>query len=384
MRPAIGLLLSGVVALSAACSTTAEGEARAGTPTAASESRAPVEVHEVLRHAMARRIEVSANVMPLRQEAIVPRVAGRIERIHVDEGDEVAEGQELARLDQRDYRLALRRAQANFAAAKANARLAAIAVSSAASQRDRMKTLADSGAISISEMDKVSDGHRMGEAKQSAAEAQVALALVGLDGARTKVADTVLSAPFAGVVIKRMLDEGAMCGMSPETAAIMVVADLSKVKVQGSVGERDVHLLRRGMPAKVAVDALPDRVFEGTVEVVSPMVDPRTRTSSIRVVVENGDGRLEPGMAAHIDVGLGDREMVAVPDETLIRGGRDDRAEVFVVDGDDRVRRREVRLGARHDELVEIEEGLEAGERVVRSNQGGLSDGDQVVVRSAE
>ena len=375
----LGVLL---LAALAGCEGGAEGAARAATP---ADRATPVEVLTVERHEFTQQIDVSANVMPLRQEALIPRVPGRLQKVLVEEGDRVETGQELARLDQRDYRLALRQAEANVAAARATAELASIGASAAATQRERMEKLRSSGAIAESELDKVADGQRMGEARQSAAEAQVQLAQVGLDAARTKVADTVLRAPFDGVVIQRMLDEGAMVGMSPETAAILVVADLSKVKVKGSVGERDVHSVSKGLVAKVHVDALAGETFEGTVEVVSPKVDPRSRTAAITVLVDNAEGRLEPGMAARIEVGLGEREVVAVPHEVLLRStGGEAVADVFVVDGESRARRREVRLGSRHGSLVEVVEGLEPGERVVRSGQSGLDDGEQVILRSTE
>ncbi len=357
----------------------AEGEGRGGGA-----SRIPVEVVDAERRSFEGSVEAQANVLPLRQEALVPRVPGRIEHIAVEEGDRVEEGQEVARLDQRDYRLALREADANLAAARANARLAAIGVESATTRQGRMKALADAGAIAATEMDKVVDGRRMGEAQSSAAEAQVQLAEVGLAAARTKIADTVLHAPFAGVVIKRLLDEGSFCGMSPETAAVMVVADLSVVKVQGSVGERELHLVRRDLPARVTVDARPGEVFEGVVEVVSPMVDPRSRTASVTVRVDNPEGRLQPGMAARLEVSLGAREAIALPHEALVRAGEGEAAEVFVVDREGRARRREVRVGARHGAHVEIVEGLEPGERVVRSNQALLTDGDLLAVEPRE
>lgn len=367
--------------LQAGCRGGAEGEARAASATVRG---TPVEVHTVGRETFAESLDVTANVLPLKQEVIIPRVAGRLEKVHVDEGDRVEAGQEVARIDQRDYRLALREATANLAAARANAELASIAAGSAATTRDRLESLSSKGAVAGSELDKVRDGQRMGEAKQTAAEAQVQLALVGLDAARTKVADTVLRAPWDGVVIKRILDEGSLVGLSPESAAVMVVADLSRMKVQGNIREGDVHSVKRGLRAKVHVDALPDRVFLGEVELVSPMVDARTRTAEIRVVVDNAEGLLEPGMAARIDLGLGEREVVAVPHEALLRSSEGERAEVFVVDGESRARRREVRIGARSGSLVEVVEGLDEGERVVRSNQAGLSDGELLVVPAAE
>jgi membrane fusion protein, multidrug efflux system len=339
----------------------------------------PVEVHQVARRPFQDAVRISANILPKRQVKLVPRSPGVLQSVLVKEGDRVEEGQVLAQIEQRDYLLGLKQAQAELQAARANADVAAVGVGSASQASGRMKTLRATNAISQSELDKVDDGLKLGLAQQTAAQAQAQLASVGLEAARTKVADTVIRAPFAGVVVMRTLDEGEICCMGPP-GFVLLIADTSQVKVMGSLGELAVSRVKVGMPATIRVDALPGERFQGTIDVVSPMVDPQTRTATVHITVPNPDGRLEMGMAAEIEIDLGERQVLAVPQDAVLRtGDGQERGQVFVVEGD-LARRRDVALGARQGDLVEVTGGLSEGDRVVRSGASALRDGQRVAV----
>jgi RND family efflux transporter MFP subunit len=160
-----------------------------------------------------------------------------------------------------------------------------------------MSGLRKSGAITQSDMDKVNDGHRMGLAKIDAAQAQTKLASVGLAAAQTKLSDTTMKAPFSGVVLQRLLDEGSVCTVMPPSP-VAVIAEVDTMKVEGAVSERDRLSVKVGMPAKVIVDALRGKVLTGTVAIINPMVDPRTRTATIQINLPNPDHVLETGMSA--------------------------------------------------------------------------------------
>jgi membrane fusion protein (multidrug efflux system) len=355
-----------------------EGEAEATSETDEPERVASVEVVEVARHPFQRTLKVSANVVPQRTVGVVGKVPGTIEAMLVDEGDRVDEGQVLVRLDQRDYLLGLRQAQAQVVAAKASTALAAIGVESAETQKQRMESLRESNAIAESELEKVTDGYRMGVAKQSAAQAQLQLAKVGVSAAKTKLSDTVIRAPFAGVVLERSMDQGAHYHPSSRRPLLLLAED-HLMRIEGSVGERDLEHIRAGMTASVHVDALSGSPISGVVEIVSPVVDPRTRTAKVRVTLENPEGRLGTGMSARIVLDLGAEEVLALPDDALRRLGSGSRAEVFVVEGG-RALRREVEVGARLGDRVEIVRGLVEGQVVARSGHATLEDGDAVTI----
>jgi HlyD family secretion protein len=132
------------------------------------------------------------------------------------------------------------------------------------------------------------------------------------------------------------------------------------------------------------VDALGKAPIEATVDRVEPIVDPKSRTAGVRVVLENEDGKLQPGMSARMTLDLGVRKTVAVPDDVVIRSEIESETGIIFVVENNRSSRRKVRLGPREGQLREIIEGLKAEETVVRGGQEKLEDGQKVTVDRAK
>jgi Cu(I)/Ag(I) efflux system membrane fusion protein len=170
-----------------------------------------------------------------------------------------------------------------------------------------------------------------------------------------------LTAPFDGVVLEKMVvvGQGVMLGMK-----LYRLANLRTVWIEGEVFEQDLGLIRVGTRAAVELTAYPGRSFAGRVGFVWPTVDPESRAGRVRVALSNPDGLLRPGMYATMlfDAALG-RELVSVPAEAVVMTG--ERNLVFVVTGDGMLQPREVTIGARAGDRIEIRRGLEPGERVV-------------------
>jgi Cu(I)/Ag(I) efflux system membrane fusion protein len=170
-----------------------------------------------------------------------------------------------------------------------------------------------------------------------------------------------LTAPFDGVVLEKMVvaGQGVMPGMK-----LYRLANLRTVWVEGEVFEQDLGLIRVGASARVELAAYPGRSFAGRVSFVWPTVDTQSRAGRVRVVLRNPDGLIRPGMYATLlfDAALG-REVVSVPAEAVVMTG--ERNLVFVVTGDGALQPREVTIGARAGDRIEIRRGLEPGERVV-------------------
>jgi Cu(I)/Ag(I) efflux system membrane fusion protein len=180
-------------------------------------------------------------------------------------------------------------------------------------------------------------------------------------GAVTKT--LTLSAPFDGVVLEKMVvaGQGVMPGMK-----LYRLADLRTVWLEGEVFEQDLSLIRVGAQARVELTAYPGRAFAGRVSFVWPTVDDQSRTGRVRVELSNPRGLIRPGMYAtlHFAAALG-ANLVHVPAEAVVMTG--DHDLVFVVGSDGRLAPREVTIGARSGDRVEIRSGLTPGERVVAS-----------------
>jgi RND family efflux transporter MFP subunit len=336
-----------VIPIAAACGTAARAD-----DTAAGGGEAPVAVRVAPAARSLRRAEVRASgVLEPRATADVAfQVGGRVARVAVEEGDAVRAGDLLAALDPTDYALGLR--QAELAAQRAD------------DERRRARPLLDAGSIAPNDFERLDNGARQ--------------AAVARDLAAKRLRDATLVAPFDGVVAARRTETGATA--APGTPVFTLVA-LDEMRVRVGVPEAEVGALRDGMAARVELPAL-DRVVDGRVRHVGVAADPASRTFAVLVVVPNANGALRGGMVASVVVATGAvRDVVAVP-STAIAHDAEGATRVYVADAaSGRVRARRVAIGAPlADGLVEIGDGLVAGEPVVVAGEERLHDGARVTL----
>ncbi len=366
----LSLLVS--VLLAAGCGQKDGAASASATPTIAR-----VAVHRVARQAFQRQVEFPATLLSAKDVMLVSKVPGEIQKVLVAEGDRVRRGQVLVQLDQRDFALALRQARAQLAAASAGVETAKAGLDSVDTAHARVAALRKEKAVSQSNFDDVDGRRKVTAAQLKGAQAQLQLGQVAVDAAATNLSYTTIRAPFDGTVGKRMVDEGAR--VMPQ-APLLTVIDASNVKVEGGVAEADLPYVKKGSPASVIVEALGGTPIKAAVDRLEPSVDPRTRTATVRVMLPNGDGRLQPGMSARVVLDLGKGEAPAVPDDAVIKSELGaSRGEVMVVK-DGRAHRRDVFLGKREGGVLEVRKGLESGEEIVRGGQEKLQDGQPVQV----
>lgn len=279
------------------------------------------------------RIEVDER----RLHAVAPKFEGWIERLHVNAtGQPVGRGQALAEVYspelvsvQKEYAIAARGEQSlRDAGAEAQA---------------GMKQLADSSLARLRNWD-ISDE-------------QIARLRESGEARRT----LTLRAPAAGVVMEKKAVAG-MRFMPGE--ALYQIADLSSVWAIADVFEQDIGGVRAGQKARLRVDAYPDRVFEGTVTYVYPTLKAETRSVPVRVELANPGGLLKPAMFATLELApAGGAKLLALPTSAVIDSGV--RRVVLVQTGEGRFEPREVKLGVRAGDYVEVREGVKEGEPVV-------------------
>jgi RND family efflux transporter MFP subunit len=215
---------------------------------------------------------------------------------------------------------------------------------------------------------------RQAEVALRQAQSQLAQGEVALRQAESLLAESTVVAPAAGVVSRRLVDPGST--VTPATPLLQLV-DIDPVLVTIPVAERETAFIRPGMKALVRVDALPGRVFRGTVASVSPVLAAATRTAEVRIEVPNAERVLRPGMTARVDLELVTRaNVVAVPVEAVLEQEGEKRVYV-VAEGTARARR--VETGISDGVRVEIRRGLNAGELVVVAGQHTLRDGTPVL-----
>ena len=342
----------------------------------------PVSTYRVETHTFRDTVEVPADVLANRQVTLMSKIPGEVKKVLVDEGDQVAEGDPLVRLAKKDFKLALRQARAQLAAARAGVEAAQAGLDTVTSKYDRLATLFEQNVIPESNFEDIKGGKRATAAQVSIAKAQLQLARVAVDAAKENLANTVVRAPFDGVVGKMMVDEGARLTVMPP-APLAVIVDLSSAKVVGGIPEKHRSKISAGVPVNIVVNSVRSEPFETVIERAEPIVDPVSRTFSVQAVLPNDEHGLQAGMSAQMRIDLGERDAPALPDDVVLRSAlSENTGKVFVIE-DGKARERQLTIGARSGELVEITSGLKSGEVVIRGGQELLSDGRSVFVREA-
>jgi RND family efflux transporter MFP subunit len=305
-----------------------------------------------------------------RYVAIGVRVAGRIDRYFVEEGDRVEPGQALVQLDPRDYEAAVKRAEAMLAVARANAALKE-------RQLTRARSLAGSGVISREELDlRVAEANATAASVQQA-EAELAVARVSLDY-------TTLRAPRRGVILAKFKEVGeiAVPGGFSGSGDLIRMANLEDLRGQVDITESDLAKVHLGQRAAVIPDAYPDRRYRAVVAKLYPQVDRQKGTLRVEVRIEEPDDALWPDMSVRITFL---EALDATPGHSTVlvprRAVHGDGAEPFawVVVGE-RVRHTPLTLGRDFGDQVQVTAGLTGNETVVVGEREALHDGQAVVV----
>lgn len=349
--------LAGVAAFGLACTQ----EERTSAVQAPPVMVVPVEIRDVLD-----RIEATGQLLARSEASVAAQVDGQVTSIHVDEGEPVEDGQVVLEIDPERRRLEVASRRAGVAEARAQL---------ADRQREgrRVESLRARGAASESALDTARTQLELAQSRLAAAQAQLGLA-------ERALADSSVVAPFAGRLARRYVSEGEF--VSPGTPLFSLVA-LENMEVEFHLAERDSSRVSLGDRVDVRVAPFPDEVFPATVTVISPTIDPTTRTLRVKAMVENKEGRLRPGLFARADLGVSHREgVVMIPEDAIMV--RADGTIVFRMRGANEVERVRVTTGVHRDGLVEVTGGLAAGDVVVVRGQTELIDGSVVDVRTAD
>jgi RND family efflux transporter MFP subunit len=359
-RSASPLLL--LVVLTAVASSACGGDSSTAAAQAASAPESPLIDVAVVRASVGTlesTIELSGTLAPRARVGVKPKLPGRLERVLVDIGDRVTQGQVVATLDRGEVDAQVDAAVAAVSVAAAALESAEAALANAAVERDRAKNLFEGGALPRQRLDSADTAHRAAVAQRDLAQANVAQADAALRRAREVQRDATLYAPVSGYIVERNYDAGAIPGERP----VVVVADIRELKLEAGVSELEAGRLRRGLPATVLVQAKPGQTFAGQLAGIAPEVDPRNRHFRIDVRVANADAALLAGMYATARIVTESvANALAVPREAVVT--RDGQRVALKVEGD-RVTPVPVVEGLRDGQRVQIVSGLAAGDQVL-------------------
>ena len=360
--------------------------------------RVTIAAAPVVRQAITRTLRVTGTLMADEQAEVSAETAGRVVGTPVERGSRVAQGDILVSLSREETEAQVREAEANAAQIQARLALgpdgsfdvervpdvanARAALSLAESEYARIKTLLDERVVSQSEYDQrrtqVEAARQQYESARNLARQQ----LESLESARARVsmarkslADTVVRAPFAGLVAERRVSIGDYVTRGTQVATVVRIHPL---RMELTVPEQFIAQVRTGASVTLTVDAYPGRTFTGQVRFVSPTLKADQRALTVEAIVPNQDLTLKPGFFVTADVQQPASEpALLVPASAVhITTGT---SRVFVVKAD-RVEERVVSTGQTVGLMIEIAKGVAPDEMVAATNVSQLSDGAPVTV----
>lgn len=411
-RRAIVLMTLGALVLVGAVYSFLRPDSRPADPVAAPQAKAekPTAVHttKVQRGEISEQLAVTGDILAAARVEVFPKVEGYLREIQVEEGDHVKAGQELASIVDDALKAEVARAvaqvnalRAEWAEMQAGARPEEIAqavarvestkaeMTTAKHVLERTQAMVEDGIRSTQDLDDATRRITQAEAANRTAEKQLQLLRAGaraevrqalqarlqaaqenLRLAQVELQNATLVASMDGLVGRRYVDPGAYVTATKTPLVTLVAMDTVKIRVP--ISERDFGRVKPGLNAHIRVDAYPGEIFEGTVNRLSPIIDPASRNGEAEISIANPDYRLKPGMFAKVALLLEQRqEVVVIPRDAVQVNPKG--SSVFVVK-DGKAHRQDVVTGLQTDTKVEVLNGLGLGTEIVLAGHDGLKD----------
>ena len=342
----------------------------AATPAAAAATQPPLElasvdVATVAPHTLSRSLPLSGSMSPIVQATVKSKVGGEVELVPLREGQDVREGDVIARIDTRNLQAQYDRQLAAVERARADLDLATL-------NRDKNRVLLEKHYISQNTYEATESAYAGMVANLKLAEADARLAKISLE-------DAVVRAPFAGTIAKRHVQPGEKVSMD---STIVTLVDLRQMVLEAALPAADIPEVQIGQPAKFKVGGFGGREFVGEVQRINPITADGSRAITVYIAVPNPNRALKGGMFAQGALTLNSAEPVlAVPQRAV----HEEAGATYVYTlRDDKIARTDVKVGAAVPgaTFVEVREGLAAGDRVIVTEITAAQVGQKVLVRS--
>jgi RND family efflux transporter MFP subunit len=327
----------------------------------------------VISKPVSRMIELPGEFLPFLSVSLHAKMPGYIERVLVDRGSAVKQGELLVELSAPEMKAQIAEAESKVQAAESEQLQAEAQLAAAQSTYERLKKAAETpGAIAGNELiqaeKQVDAAQAVARSRQQAKGAAQAIVRAQQD----LEAYLRITAPFDGLVTERLVHPGALVGAATDPA-LLVIQQVSHLRLVVAVPEEDVGGIVRGANVVFHVPAYPERAYSGTVARIAHSLDPKTRTMAVELDVGNGDGSLAPGMYPSVKWPVRrNRPALYVPYTSVVTTTE----RTFVIrDRNGRAEWVDVKRGASEEDLVEVMGDLRAGDLVVRQGTDELRDG---------
>lgn len=333
------------------------------------------------------QLNATGYVVAQRKAAVASKATGRLEWLGVREGSVVREGEVLARLENKDVMATLQQAQANVNLSRANLEQGEAEFRDAQRALDRSSDLLKKNFVSAAAHDVAVARHEKARAIIAGLKASIAVSQANVRSAQVGVDQTLIRAPFDGVVLTKNANVGDVItpfsSASGSQAAVVTMADMSTLEVEADVSEASVGKVKIDQPCEIQLDALPGERFRGSVTRTVPTVDRAKATVNVKVRFVDKDARILPEMSAKVAflsqvMPEGERapRTVVAPAAIVERDGR----KVVYAVRDGKAVEIAIQTGASYGDALEVKQGLKPGDKVVIKPSERLRDGVAVAV----
>jgi RND family efflux transporter MFP subunit len=323
-------------------------------------------------------------VVAQRKAALASKATGRLVWLGVLEGSKVKEGEVVARLESSDVAATAEQAQANVRQARANLAQGQAELKDAEANLNRTRELVEKKFQSQSVLDQAVARHDKARASIAALQAAIGVAQANATGAQVGVEQTLIRAPFDGVVLTKAANVGDVItpfsNAADSKGAVVTIADMSTLEVEADVSEANIGKVRVGTPCEIQLDAFPEQRFQGSVSRMVPTVDRSKASVLVKVKFKQLDPRVLPDMSAKIaflekELPPEQRKPLTVINPQAVVE-RDGAKVAFVMQGES-VKQTPVTVGEKIGDAL-VATGVTAGDKVVLKPNERLRDGARV------
>ncbi|MBN1292747.1 MAG: efflux RND transporter periplasmic adaptor subunit [Candidatus Latescibacteria bacterium] len=307
-----------------------------------------VEIYTVVSSSFEDYITLPVVVKPNKEVNLGLTSGGKVTKIYVDKGDRVSNGMTLLETDDVLLKAVYDQAKANLDYQK--------------TEFERSTKLLNDGTIT--------------EAQYDGAKLQLATAQSSFDMAKKQFEDSTLKAPFAGLVTVKNVEVGDI--LSPGSPAFRII-DMSQVKVQAGIPEKHIVLFKEGNTVSIRLDAIPEKVFNGRINYISPEASTSVRTFLAEINIHNSEGLIRAGTMGNAQILRQiHANAIMIPLNALVESQKG--RSVFVARDDKTAEERTVQIGSANDTMIRIINGINPGDRVIVKGQQDLVTGEKINV----
>ncbi|MDK2810637.1 MAG: HlyD family secretion protein [Petroclostridium sp.] len=399
------LLLTGIIT---GCS-----RKQAQTPQQTDEKAISVSVSKAVRMDIESTVKLNGKVTPNIEVNVIPKVAGKVKKIYIKEGQMVKQGDILFTIEDTDYRLQTEQAAAalnsarvalqkakggaveqQIAQLRSSLALAETNYSDAKNNYQRIKQLFESGGASKQALENAETAlknaqeqyqtaknnleltlNKINPENIAAAEAGLKQSQAAYEIAKNQLDNTIVTSPITGIVSSKNIEEGEMAGTA---APVMTVVDLSTVMVEIQVPENTINKIKLGDKVAVKIGSAGIDSIEGTIESISYTADSNTRNYPVKIRISNEKNLLKGGMFAEVLIPVAKADQaLAVPLSAVLD---EDRQKMIYVAVDGKAQKKEIKTGLADDKFIQVLQGISENEEIIVKGQDFVQDGTKIII----